>query len=102
VGFTLAAQCYEGGSLLFRAGQDSVTTMERFLVLSEIDVRSITYYDESPPVSCSVDSGSQTVLLWHARRGEGEGGVDRVFFLSLKLDSTGRYQAYVSVSHSKF
>ena len=33
-----------GGLLLFRAGQDSVTTMERFLVLSEIDLRSITYY----------------------------------------------------------
>jgi hypothetical protein len=48
VGFTLAAHCYEGGLLLLRAGQDSVTTMERFLVLSEIDVRSRTYYGEHP------------------------------------------------------
>jgi hypothetical protein len=78
VGFTLAAQCYAGASLLFRAGQDSVTTMERFLVLSEIDVRSITYYGESP-VSRSVDSGSQTVLLWHTGGGEGEGELT-VFF----------------------
>jgi hypothetical protein len=49
VGFTLAAHCYDGGLLLLRAGQDSVTTTERFLVLSETDVRSITYYGESTP-----------------------------------------------------